>query len=162
MVCGDPTAMAEAPAARWLAREQPFPCVEPRGKYVLQLLKSMLSHCYARVLPSGAARTFCGLQSRSEREPKFLQWECDWRQKCMTLASLQVLADFCGFRVEWDMGLLIALLPKSVARDQKHNVWYKWMRGITKCYVWSEENRLALICYKLTSVPELNHSSMFK
>lgn len=80
----------------------------------------------------------------------------------MTLAPLQVLTDFRGSHVEQDTGLLVALLPKSVARDQKHDVWYKCMKGTTKCFVWSEENRLALICYKLTSVPELNHCSMFQ
>lgn len=80
----------------------------------------------------------------------------------MALVPLQVLIDFRGSRVDRDMDLLMALLPKSVASEQRHTVWYEWIKGKIKCFVWSGETRLALICYKQISVPELTHGSMFK
>lgn len=40
----------------------------------------------------------------------------------MTLVSLQVLIDFS--HVDKDMDLLVALLPKSSARDQRHAICY--------------------------------------
>lgn len=38
----------------------------------------------------------------------------------MTLVPSQVLMDFRGSRVDQDMDLLVALLPKSIARHQRH------------------------------------------